>query len=44
MSFSEKVKEFFGFHKFDGLKLPAQHVDETNVPINASAVKTSLAD
>lgn len=44
MSFSEKVKEFFGFQKSDGLKLPAQHVDETNVPINASAVKSSLAD
>lgn len=44
MSFSEKVKEFLGFQKSDGLKLPAQHVDETNVPINASAVKASLAD
>ena len=42
MSFSEKVKEFFGVSKSDGLKLPAQHA--TDVPINASAVKASLAD
>lgn len=45
MSFFEKVGELFRGPSATGdLKLPAQKVEEKNVPINAAAAKTSLAD
>lgn len=43
MSFFGKIGAFFA-PKNEGLKLPAQQITSTDVPINAEAAKTSLAE
>lgn len=43
MSFFGKIGAFFA-PKNEGLKLPAQQITSTDVPINAEAAKKSLAE